>query len=225
MNIPSSYDFWRCLEHGYSRVLVSKLAAVGEVGSVYFFDFHNRSRQPPIQVWKHREMEPPRDLLGWYWPEELELLAVESPQPLTLDEVLRGLDGSFLLREQSSLDYLLWYAGRAQDRIPESPRARGISLHYRITRNHPFVDGNKRASLVIGAAFLRKNHYDYASRHGQSEEEFEDALYHLTLAAGAGTVHVDTFIAKMHPYVIQSWKNDLFSFGKEHPDLMQRLAQ
>ena len=38
-----------------------------------------------------------------------------------------------------------------------------------VARNHPFLDGNKRTSYLIGAAFLHKNGYDLAPTQGEIE--------------------------------------------------------
>lgn len=47
-----------------------------------------------------------------------------------------------------------------------------------IVRNHPFVDGNKRAGLVIGILFLELNGFSFIA----SEEDATEAV--LNLAAG-----------------------------------------
>lgn len=38
-----------------------------------------------------------------------------------------------------------------------------------VARNHPLIDGNKRTSYLIGAAFLEKNGYDLAPKTGEIE--------------------------------------------------------
>jgi death on curing protein len=38
-----------------------------------------------------------------------------------------------------------------------------------ITRNHPFVDGNKRTAFLMAAHFLARNGYDLAPRPGDIE--------------------------------------------------------
>jgi death-on-curing protein len=48
-----------------------------------------------------------------------------------------------------------------------------------IVRNHPFVDGNKRAGFVVGVLFLELHGYDFKAR----EEDATQAV--LDLAAGA----------------------------------------
>jgi death-on-curing protein len=47
-----------------------------------------------------------------------------------------------------------------------------------IVRNHPFVDGNKRAGFVVGVLFLEMNGFEFTA----SEEEATQAI--LGLAAG-----------------------------------------
>jgi death-on-curing protein len=44
-------------------------------------------------------------------------------------------------------------------------------LIYSVNKFHPFNDGNKRSSLVLGAYFLELNGYDYCSRKFVQEME------------------------------------------------------
>jgi death-on-curing protein len=50
---------------------------------------------------------------------------------------------------------------------------------YGIARNHPFVDGNKRAALTVSMAFLDRNGWDVVD---QKDEEY---LTFLRLAEGS----------------------------------------
>ena len=52
---------------------------------------------------------------------------------------------------------------------------------YGITKNHPFIDGNKRTSLVASRAFLRYNGYQVEATNQDKLETF------LALASGALT--------------------------------------
>jgi death-on-curing protein len=48
-----------------------------------------------------------------------------------------------------------------------------------IVRNHPFIDGNKRAGFVVGVLFLELNGFSFIA----SEEDATQAV--LSLAAGS----------------------------------------
>jgi death on curing protein len=41
-----------------------------------------------------------------------------------------------------------------------------------ITRNHPFVDGNKRAALVVARTFLRLNGHDFDASQEEKYQTF-----------------------------------------------------
>ena len=50
-----------------------------------------------------------------------------------------------------------------------------------IVKNHPFLDGNKRTSFMMGAGFLERNGYEFFA------EEADAAIRTLALAAGEMT--------------------------------------
>jgi death-on-curing protein len=52
------------------------------------------------------------------------------------------------------------------------------SYAFGITRNHPFIDGNKRTALVVCRTFLKVNGYDFAASQEEKYQTF------LQLAAG-----------------------------------------
>lgn len=47
--------------------------------------------------------------------------------------------------------------------------SKAAALIESIARNHPFIDGNKRTSYVIGAALLKKNGYELLPKSGEIE--------------------------------------------------------
>ncbi len=47
--------------------------------------------------------------------------------------------------------------------------SKAAALIESIARNHPFIDGNKRTSYLIGAAFLHKNGYGLSPKGGEIE--------------------------------------------------------
>lgn len=90
--------------------------------------------------------------------------------------------GSHGLRDRGLLDSAL--------AVPEATFD-GVDLHatlcekaaaylYHIAKNHPFVDGNKRAACVVALVFLALN--------GESIEMNEDALYKLGMGVAQGDV-------------------------------------
>lgn len=56
-----------------------------------------------------------------------------------------------------------------------------------IARNHPFVDGNKRAALLVGIHFLRKN----GIAHVYDEDAIADAIEAVVI----GEAGINTLIA------------------------------
>ncbi len=62
---------------------------------------------------------------------------------------LRGEEGEHLL-----------LSAFAQPRWPyhRTLQRKAAALHYHLSQNHPFIDGNKRFALMAMAVFLRRNH-------------------------------------------------------------------
>jgi death-on-curing protein len=91
---------------------------------------------------------------------------------------LREFGGPSGIRDQSALESALgrarnkWAYERAE--LPELAAAHAFG----IGRNHPFVDGNKRVSLLALVTFLGLNGVDF------SADEAEAANIILALAAG-----------------------------------------
>lgn len=56
-----------------------------------------------------------------------------------------------------------------------------------LARNHPFVDGNKRTSILAAAAFLSLNGYDFAPP--------ETSIVQVIVALAAGEVDVESLTA------------------------------
>jgi len=94
------------------------------------------------------------------------------------EEQLRQFGGPSGVREQGALESAL---GRPRNRrlyerseLPEPAAAYAFG----IARNHPFVDGNKRTSLVALVTFLGLNDIDFVA------SEAEATVMILGLAAG-----------------------------------------
>ncbi len=60
----------------------------------------------------------------------------------------------------------------------EAPFAMAAAYLFHIVRNHPFVDGNKRAGMLAAVVFLDLN--------GISLDQPTDALYELTMGVAEG---------------------------------------
>jgi len=60
----------------------------------------------------------------------------------------------------------------------EAPLAMAAAYLFHIVRNHPFVDGNKRAGMLAAVVFLDLN--------GISLDQPTDALYELTMGVAEG---------------------------------------
>lgn len=112
-----------------------------------------------------------------------------EPLFLTLDEVLalhheqvRRFGGSAGLRDlallESSLGSVTATFGGAF--LHESIFEMASAYLYGICRNHPFVDGNKRAAAAAALTFLRMN--------GISIRASEDEFYDLVIGVAEGRV-------------------------------------
>ena len=70
---------------------------------------------------------------------------------------------------------------------------------FHIVSNHPFVDGNKRAGMVVALTFLDMNGYWFNEK---SESDLDDALESLVLSVACGETGKDeiaTFFRKHCP--------------------------
>lgn len=92
---------------------------------------------------------------------------------------LAAFGGSSGIRDEALLDSAL---ARARNRFLYEPAADMAELAacygFGIAKNHPFVDGNKRAALHAIGVFLRINNYELVA----SQAEVIQAI--LSLAAG-----------------------------------------
>lgn len=109
----------------------------------------------------------------------------EEPEWLTKEDVLRGharelqiFGGAPGVCDDGALESALgrplnkWQYGNAEHPELAAPYAFGI------VRNHPFVDGNKRAGFVAMVGFLLLNRIDFAP------DPLEAAAVILGIAAG-----------------------------------------
>ncbi len=112
-----------------------------------------------------------------------------SPQFLTLDEVLSlhveqirlfgGLSG---IRNVALLESAIGGVAATYDGafLHETVFAMAAAYLHGICRNHPFLDGNKRAAVAAALTFLEMN--------GIEVDAQEDAFYDLVIGAAEGRV-------------------------------------
>lgn len=94
------------------------------------------------------------------------------------DEQLAEHGGQAGVRDRGLLESAL-NRPRNQFAYGESSRTRlAASYAFGISRNHPFLDGNKRTSLVVAELFLELNGFELAATDAQCVATF------LQLAAG-----------------------------------------
>jgi death-on-curing protein len=114
---------------------------------------------------------------------------VSEPIFLGLDEVLalhadqiRRYGGRAGIRDLELLQSALGApeASYAGDYLHPSICEMAAAYLFHIVRNHPFVDGNKRAGLIAALAFLGLN--------GLSLDAEADALFDLVLGVAAGEI-------------------------------------
>ena len=90
-----------------------------------------------------------------------------SPEPrwlarLAVDEAhfrqIREHGGAYGLRDENALESALARPRQRWHHQSTTPvAALAAAYAYGLTRNHPFVDGNKRVALVVMVAFLERN--------------------------------------------------------------------
>ena len=82
-----------------------------------------------------------------------------------------GLPG---IRDEALLDSSL---NRPQQRFEHDDRFsvfnQAASYSYGLTKNHPFIDGNKRIGLSVGALFLELNGYSFNAPEAEAVVIFE----------------------------------------------------
>lgn len=94
------------------------------------------------------------------------------------EQSLAQFGGSSGVRDAGLLDSAL---GRPQNLFVYGKPSRfdlAASYAFGLVKNHPFIDGNKRAGFVVAALFLELNGYSFRA------SEVEAALRTLALAAG-----------------------------------------
>jgi death-on-curing protein len=115
------------------------------------------------------------------WIEEGDVLAIH-------DRLLAAHGGALGLRDEGLLQSAL-ARPRQHYAYADSPEIVEMASLYAagIVRNHPFIDGNKRAGFVVCILFLELNGFNFVA----SEEDATQAV----LGLAAGTLDEVTFTA------------------------------
>lgn len=126
-----------------------------------------------------------------------DLIAIAtSVLKLEVDQVLHitdlGLADSALARPQAS------FAGA--DFYPELP-AKAAALLQSLSRNHAFLDGNKRIALVSTLQFLKMNGFDLSLASPQE-------AYEVISAAASGGVELGELTAWLENQLVRIEQND-----------------
>ena len=114
--------------------------------------------------------------------QSLELLTVT--QIIAFNQAALGRQPSIVL-DQNALDSAVAQVGQdvfGCELYPSLPEKASVYA-YLINRNHPFVDGNKRTSMISALFFLETN--------GRRAEPTDQEIFDLTLSIAKGTIGWD----------------------------------
>jgi death on curing protein len=123
----------------------------------------------------------------WRWLSEAALLAAQEQQ-------VAEHGGSAGVRDQALLQSAL---ARPQHKAAyESPDVADLAAAYAygIVRNHPFIDGNKRAALLATEAFLLDNGYELRAD--------DVATYDAVMKLASGEMNEDAFAAWLRATIV-----------------------
>ena len=129
---------------------------------------------------------------GWLKASHVPPMTIDEALAIHRDQVLRygGSDG---VRDAGLLESALAMpqAGFGDEYLHHDLFEMAAAYLFHIVKNHPFVDGNKRAGAVAARVFLRLNGWDIPMP--------QDALYDLVIAVAEGrankTIIADAFRA------------------------------
>jgi death on curing protein len=129
--------------------------------------------------------------MTWRWISEKALLAAQERQ-------IAEHGGGAGVRD---IDLLRSALARPQNKVAyeDEPDAAALAAAYAfgICRNHPFIDGNKRAALIAAAAFLIDNDIDFTA----SEADAAAAILQLADGKMSEDEFADWLRANVKPYV------------------------
>lgn len=99
----------------------------------------------------------------------------DAAVPLIQERLIAQFGGSSGIRDTKLLDSALNRAKHAYAYREVDIFDLAAAYAYRLAKNHPFVDGNKRIALVVSRMFLKRNGHDIAA----SQQEKYEAYYKL----------------------------------------------
>jgi len=125
----------------------------------------------------------------WVWLDRAVIIAIHEIQ-LTEHGGGAGVRDAGLLDSALGKPLQLNHYGEP----PPDAAALAASYGYGISRNHPFIDGNKRTGFVAAELFLRLNGFALAA---------DDASCVLTmLAVASGDISEEAFAAWLREYTV-----------------------
>lgn len=139
---------------------------------------------------------------------------------LSLAEATEHIEYS--LRDAGLLDSALARAHFQYDQ--SSVLENGLKIMIGVIKNHPYIDGNKRAGIRLFDAYLRKNNLRLAHAH-IPQSDFETELFELVCGLAAGTKRIDDAYATTSRHVSPYAGTEYFGFHNEYPQLIERLQQ
>lgn len=113
-------------------------------------------------------------------------------------QVVDATGGSHGVRDRGGLEAALarpWATFAGEDLYPD-PIAKAAALLESIIKNHPFVDGNKRAGYTLGRLTLIT--FDLDLKASDDEE------YDMVIQVATGQLDVDGIVAWMKDHVISA---------------------
>lgn len=84
------------------------------------------------------------------------------------DEVIERFGGSYGIRDKNLLESALARSQHLFTYEQPSMFELAAAYGYGITKNHPFVDGNKRTALVVMIVFLEDNGYGFEADEAET---------------------------------------------------------
>jgi death-on-curing protein len=139
---------------------------------------------------------------------------------LTLEEARENIE--YLVRDpgllESAIHRTRW--DFEKDSIPE----KAAKIMSGILFNHPYLDGNKRASVRLSDAFLRKNQLRLGDSN-PGKDSFEDRLYDLIVGIASGKYDENEADEFFGNNLSSNNTRDIFGFGQEYPQLIYRLGR
>lgn len=206
------FSFWKRYEHSYNVARKIGQERRGSIESVYSFE-----TKRPIQLQISGE-----NTYEWFSPNELEVVEMEDPIFLKVEDVLKNID--LEVRNVGGLAYQL--SGTKGLYEDATTKEHAVNMIHGINRSHPLVNGNKRASLTLASGFLGNNGYYIAPACNQDKTDFESALVEIIIKTASGEIDDQTLKISLLPFIHKGYSGRrLFSLMEEYPRLYEILGK